>query len=91
MDTATALTNLLGLTRSELEAFVAGLGEKPFRARQLMKWMYRRGVGDIAAMTDLGKGFRERLAAEAEIRVPEILHRAGLERRHAQMAAALRG
>jgi len=75
MDTATAPTNLLGLTRSELEAFVAGLGEKPFRARQLMKWMYRRGVGDIAAMTDLGKVFRERLAAEAEIRVPEILHR----------------
>jgi 23S rRNA (adenine2503-C2)-methyltransferase len=75
MDTATTLTNLLGLTRSELEAFVAGLGEKPFRARQLMKWMYRRGVGDVAAMTDLGKGFRERLAAETEIRVPEILHR----------------
>ena len=75
MNTATTLTNLLGLTRSELEAFVAGLGEKPFRARQLMKWMYRRGVGDVAAMTDLAKGFRERLAAEAEIRVPEILHR----------------
>jgi 23S rRNA (adenine2503-C2)-methyltransferase len=47
MNTATTHTNLLGLTRSELEAFVAGLGEKPFRARQLMKWMYRRGVGDV--------------------------------------------
>ena len=66
-------TNLLGLTRSELEAFVAGMGEKPFRARQLMKWMYRRAVGDIEAMTDLGKDFRQRLAAIAEIRTPEVI------------------
>jgi 23S rRNA (adenine2503-C2)-methyltransferase len=69
---AVARTNLLGLTRAELEAFVAGMGEKPFRARQLFKWIYRRAVGDFAAMTDLGKGFRERLAAVAEIRTPEV-------------------
>ena len=75
MDTATTRTNLLGLTRSELEAFVAGMGEKPFRARQLMKWVYRRGVGDVAAMSDLGKVFRERLTEKAEIRVPEVIHR----------------
>jgi 23S rRNA (adenine2503-C2)-methyltransferase len=75
MDTATARTNLLGLTRDELEAFVTDMGEKPFRARQLMKWIYRRGVADIGAMTDLGKGFRERLSAVAEIRVPEVMHR----------------
>jgi len=75
MDIATSRTNLLGLTRSELEAFVAGMGEKPFRARQLMKWMYRRGVSDLAAMTDLGKALRERLTAAAEIRVPEVIHR----------------
>ena len=66
-------TNLLGLTRSELEAFVVGMGEKPFRARQLMKWMYRRAVGDIEAMTDLGKDFRQRLDAVAEIRTPEVI------------------
>jgi 23S rRNA (adenine2503-C2)-methyltransferase len=70
---ATPKTNLLGLTRSGLEAFVAGMGEKPFRARQLMKWMYRRAVGDIDAMTDLGKDFRQRLAAVAEIRAPEVI------------------
>ena len=70
---ATPKTNLLGLTRSGLEAFVAGMGEKPFRARQLMKWMYRRAVGDIDAMTDLGKDFRQRLAAIAEIRAPEVI------------------
>jgi 23S rRNA (adenine2503-C2)-methyltransferase len=70
---ATPKTNLLGLTRSGLEAFVVGMGEKPFRARQLMKWMYRRAVGDIEAMTDLGKDFRQRLTAIAEIRTPEVI------------------
>jgi 23S rRNA (adenine2503-C2)-methyltransferase len=75
MDTATARTNLLGLTKSGLETFVADLGEKPFRARQLMKWIYRRGVGDFAAMTDLGRELRARLADLAEIRTPEVIHR----------------
>ena len=74
MDTLSARTNLLGLTRPGLEAFVSDLGERPFRARQLMNWIYRRGAGDIAAMTDLGKAFRERLAGVAEIVVPEVLH-----------------
>src|SRR5512137_2874585 len=71
--TATERTNLLGLTRSGLEAFVLAMGEKPFRARQLFKWMYKRAVGDFDAMTDLGKDFRRRLAEVAEIRTPEIL------------------
>ena len=66
-------TNLLGLTRSGLEAFVVAMGEKPFRARQLFKWIYKRAEGDIAAMTDLGKDFRRRLAEVAEIRTPDIL------------------
>ena len=70
---ATPKTNLLGLTKAGLEAFVVGMGEKPFRARQLMKWMYRRAAGDIEAMTDLGKDFRQRLAAVAEIRAPEVV------------------
>jgi 23S rRNA (adenine2503-C2)-methyltransferase len=66
-------TNLLGLTRPELEAFVGGLGAKPFRARQLLKWIYRRGESDFARMTDLAKDFRAALAAVAEVRVPEIV------------------
>ena len=41
----------IGLPRQELEELFAGLGEKPFRARQLMRWMYGRGVLDPAAMT----------------------------------------
>ncbi|MFO0334544.1 MAG: 23S rRNA (adenine(2503)-C(2))-methyltransferase RlmN [Pseudomonadota bacterium] len=70
---ATAKTNLLGLPRPELEAFVAGLGEKPFRARQLMTWLYKRRVGDFAQMTDLAKSFRDKLAQVAEVREPEVI------------------
>jgi 23S rRNA (adenine2503-C2)-methyltransferase len=72
-DLVTPKANLLGFTRAGLETFVADMGEKPFRARQLMKWMYRRAVGDIDAMTDLGKGFRHRLSSIAEIRTPEVI------------------
>jgi 23S rRNA (adenine2503-C2)-methyltransferase len=65
-------TNLLGLTPAELEAFVVGLGEKPFRARQLLTWIYKRRVGEFEAMTDLGRELRARLAAVAEVRAPTI-------------------
>jgi len=64
-------TNLLGLTRSGLEAFVEQMGEKPFRARQLMKWLYKRCVADLDQMTDLAKSFRERLKDVAEVTVPQ--------------------
>jgi 23S rRNA (adenine2503-C2)-methyltransferase len=65
--------NLLGLDRQALEAFFVQLGEKPFRARQLMKWVYHQGVADFDLMTDLGKGLREKLKAQAEVRPPEVL------------------
>jgi 23S rRNA (adenine2503-C2)-methyltransferase len=70
--TATVRTNLLGLTRPQLEQYIAGLGSKPFRARQLMNWIYKRGEGRIAEMTDLAKDFRAQLSQCAEIRVPRI-------------------
>jgi len=74
MDTiATERTNLLGLARPQLEAFVAQLGSKPFRARQLMNWIYKRGVGSFAQMTDLAKEFRARLDERAEVRAPQIV------------------
>ncbi len=73
MDTTITKTNLLGLNRPELEAFVATLGAKPFRARQLLKWIYRRGEADFARMTDLAKDFRAQLEAVAEVAVPEIV------------------
>ncbi|MEX1994955.1 MAG: 23S rRNA (adenine(2503)-C(2))-methyltransferase RlmN [Steroidobacteraceae bacterium] len=66
-------TNLLGLSRPELEAYVAGLGAKPFRARQLLKWIYRRGAADFSRMTDLAKDFRAALAEVAMVSVPEIV------------------
>jgi 23S rRNA (adenine2503-C2)-methyltransferase len=65
--------NLLGLSKAELEAFVAELGSKPFRARQLMSWLYKRGEGDISAMTDLAKDFRAQLLERAEVKLPEIV------------------
>src|ERR1700692_3684451 len=66
--------NLLGLPRSELTAFLAGrLEAKPFRARQLMKWIYRRGTADFSVMTDLAQDFRAQLADVAKISVPEIV------------------
>ena len=68
-----AQTNLLGLPRPELEAFVAELGSKPFRARQLMNWVYKRGEGSFANMTDLAKDFRAQLTGRAVVRTPEIV------------------
>jgi 23S rRNA (adenine2503-C2)-methyltransferase len=70
---ATARINLLGLPRAELTAFVAQLGSQPFRARQLMNWIYKRGTGSFADMSDLAKEFRARLALAAEVRAPEIV------------------
>lgn len=76
---ASAPTNLLGLDRAGFLEFCAGLGEKPFRAQQLMRWVHHRGVADWAAMTDLAKAFRERLQDHAVITPPAIIrdHTAG--------------
>ena len=66
--------NLLGLPRAQLETFVAArLGAKPFRARQLMKWIYRRGAADFSSMTNLAQDFRAQLNEIAEITVPQIV------------------
>jgi 23S rRNA (adenine2503-C2)-methyltransferase len=65
--------NLLGLPRPALEDFFVGLGEKPFRARQIMQWIYRQGVGEFEHMTDLSLKLRQRLAEVATIAVPEVV------------------
>jgi 23S rRNA (adenine2503-C2)-methyltransferase len=68
-------TNLLGLARAELETFVSErLGAKPFRARQLMKWIYRRGAADFSVMSDLKQDFRAQLSAVAQVSVPQIVN-----------------
>jgi len=64
--------NLLGMPQGELEALFADIGEKPFRARQVLQWMYQRGVTDFDAMTDLSKSLRARLAERATIALPRI-------------------
>src|SRR5829696_6999340 len=64
------MVNLLGLSAIELAAFCAGLGEKPFRAKQLMRWMHQAGVDNFDAMTDISKAFREALAKTAVIAAP---------------------
>jgi len=69
---AAAKVNLLGLSRQQLEAFFTDLGEKRFRAQQVMKWIHHQGVIDFAAMSNLGKGLREKLEALATITPPEI-------------------
>jgi 23S rRNA (adenine2503-C2)-methyltransferase len=67
-------TNLLNLDRQGLEIFFTEIGEKPFRARQVMQWIHQHGVVDFADMTNLGKPLREKLAGLAEIRLPKITH-----------------
>ena len=65
--------NLLELDREGLERFFAEtLGEKRFRAHQVMKWIHHRYVTDFAEMTDLGKALRAKLEASAEIVVPKV-------------------
>ncbi|MFA5516049.1 MAG: 23S rRNA (adenine(2503)-C(2))-methyltransferase RlmN [Desulfuromonadales bacterium] len=59
--------DLKNLAPEELIAFLSGLGKERFRAGQLLRWIYRRGVIDFAAMTDLGKELRADLAARAMI------------------------
>ena len=66
--------NLLGLDHEALAAYCAGLGEKPFRARQLLRWIHQAGADDFGAMTDMSKAFRGRLAADAAITPPRVLH-----------------
>ena len=64
--------NLLGLARPRLESFFEALGERPFRARQVLKWIHARGASDFEPMTDLGRALRQRLAEVAEIRAPAV-------------------
>ena len=68
-------TNLLGMTRAELEAFFEQMGEKKFRAGQVMKWIHQFGVTDFEAMTNISGKLREKLSAIAEVQAPEVVHR----------------
>ena len=73
MADAPGKTNLLNLNRQDMETFFAQLGEKAFRASQVMKWIYHYGVDDFDAMTNLSKVLRTRLKECAEITLPEVI------------------
>ena len=69
----TALTNLLDMDPAQLVAYCGELGEKPFRAKQLQRWIHQFGVSDFDQMTDLAKSLRDKLKTRAEVRAPAII------------------
>ncbi len=73
LEPAVGVPNLFGLDRNGLACFFADLGEKSFRAQQLLKWIYHEGVTEFAAMTNLSKSLRSRLAADSRLRIPQIV------------------
>ncbi|MBU2570742.1 MAG: 23S rRNA (adenine(2503)-C(2))-methyltransferase RlmN [Gammaproteobacteria bacterium] len=65
--------NLLDFDRKGLEAFFIEIGEKPFRATQLLKWVYQEGVEDFSQMSNLSKALRAQLAEQCSLDTPEIV------------------
>jgi 23S rRNA (adenine2503-C2)-methyltransferase len=65
--------NLLGYDAAALQRFFLEQGEKPFRARQVMRWIHQSGEADFARMSDLAKSTREKLAATACVEAPQIV------------------
>ncbi len=73
MARVTPLTNLLEFDATQLAAYVESLGEKPFRARQLSRWIHRHGASDFEAMSDLAKSLRAKLSEHTEIASPKVV------------------
>jgi len=67
------MQNLLDLDGDGLTAWFADQGEKPFRARQVLRWIHRSGVADFDAMTDIAKSLREKLKARAVVLPPTVI------------------
>ena len=65
--------NLFNLNQIALREYFVGMSEKPFRAEQVMKWVYHQGVTDFEAMTNLSKTLRERLADDTHLPLPAIV------------------
>lgn len=78
METPTAVVqqmkvNLLGMSRKNMEAYLTSIGEKPFRAQQILKWIHHSGIDNFDEMTNLGKPLRAKLQELAEIRPPNVV------------------
>lgn len=67
--------NLMGMDAARLADMVGQWGDKPFRARQLMRWIHQRGVAQFDDMTDLAKSFRARLQAQCVVKAPDVVSR----------------
>jgi 23S rRNA (adenine2503-C2)-methyltransferase len=65
--------NLLEFDANALAAYLTDMGEKPFRSRQLMRWIYKAGEPDFAAMTDIAAALRDKLALSACIAAPKVM------------------
>ena len=65
--------NLLDFDAASLQRHFAEMGEKPFRATQVLRWIHQRGVADFAEMTDVAKSLREKLSASARIEAPQVV------------------
>jgi len=76
IDPATNRVNLLGLSPPQMVEFFAALGEKRFRAQQVLRWIHQLGVADFGEMTNISKGLRALLADVAEVRAPKVVHQA---------------
>ena len=72
--TQASLQNLMGHDRQALEEYFASLGEKPFRATQVLKWVHQQGVYDFSDMTNLSKSLRTNLASKVSFKTPEIIN-----------------
>ena len=67
-------TNLLGLSPAKMEEFFLSIGEKKFRAQQMLKWIHQYGESDFEKMTNMGKALRAKLAEVSEIVLPEVVY-----------------
>lgn len=70
---ATEKVNLLGLSPIQMKDFFESIGEKSFRASQLVKWIHQHGVSSFDEMTNISKGLRDKLNNIAEVRAPEVV------------------
>lgn len=73
MSSSSEKINLLGMPLTKLEAFFDSIGEKKFRAVQVMKWIHQGGVESFDEMTNISKALRAKLNDVAEIKTPEVV------------------
>jgi 23S rRNA (adenine2503-C2)-methyltransferase len=65
--------NLLDFDGQQLTAWFASMGEKPFRARQILRWVHKVGEPDFSAMTDIAVLLREKLQQQAYVAAPQVM------------------